>query len=213
MRDHKEVVQSILEKTALYEKKKTEREAKMRRMIPALAVVLVGVSVFTFILNMKPNNRIISEKKGENVFYAGPTESERPTDRLAQTSPEPQLTEILQEAEKHRNIYNVSEIDIAENYIIADFSSEKVRLSCSVQKALLSYDDDDLFFPIKIVFVLAEAGTDGEKRCSAEKEKLIKKGIVIVRDNGMSVDVLINETQICDLLPTEKFYYELFWTR
>lgn len=214
MRDHDEVVKSILRKTEQYEKERYERKCGRKKILRATAGILAVFAVaFTTFVVMKYQ---LNEENGINETV--PSITSHPTGVIGISENIPSVTSIPVNsgAVRPEHIYIRAELP-EESYEEAgdDLTPGDIKIgSQSLQKVVDDTRDDNLFFEIEIRFCVMGSLSDNNWKRLVEKETahIKEQGVYVEKVNDASVDVVISKEQLVCLETPEDCAYWIIWS-
>lgn len=214
MRDHDEVVKSILRKTEQYEKERYEKKCGRKKILRATAGILAVFAVaFTTFVVMKYQ---LNEENGINETV--PSITSHPTGVIGISENIPSVTSIPvnSEAVRPEHIYIRAE-QSEESYDEAgdDMIPGDIKIgSQSLQKVVDDTRDDNLFFEIEIRFCGKGSLADNNWKRLVEKETahIKEQGVYVEKVNDASVDVVISKEQLVCLETPEDCAYWIIWS-
>ena len=214
MRDHDEVVKSILRKTEQYEKERYEKKCGRKKILRATAGILAVFAVaFTTFVVMKYQ---LNEENGINETV--PSTTSHPTGGIEISNNIPSVTSIPvnSEAVRPEHIYIRAELS-EESYEEAgdDLIPGDIKIgSQSLQKVVDDTRDDNLFFEIEIGFCVMGSLSDNNWKRLVEKETahIKEQGVYVEKVNDASVDVVISKEQLVCLETPEDCAYWIIWS-
>lgn len=214
MRDHDEVVKSILRKTEQYEKERYEKKCGRKKILRITAEMLAVFAVaFTTFVVMKYQ---LNEENGINETV--PSITSHPTGVIGISENIPSVTSIPVNsgAVRPEHIYIRAELP-EESYEEAgdDLTPGDIKIgSQSLQKVVDDTRDDNLFFEIEIRFCVMGSLSDNNWKRLVEKETahIKEQGVYVEKVNDASVDVVISKEQLVCLETPEDCAYWIIWS-
>ena len=209
MRDHDEVVKSILRKTEQYKKKQQEKKRGRKKVLCTTAGIIAIITVASIAFGM-----MRPQWNGEN---AKTTTTPSVIDLgVSENTPSVTSIPVNSEAVRPEYIYIRTEHSEESNAEVGDdLTPGDIKIgSQSLQKVMDDTRDNNLFFEIEICFCVLGNISDSNFKELSEKETahIKEQGIYVERVNDGSVDVVISKEQLVCLEKPEDCAYWIIWS-
>lgn len=212
MRDHDEVVKSILRKTEQYEKERYEKKCGRKKILRITAEMLAVFTVAIVVFGV-----IRTHWNGENeIKKSVPSVTNHPTVTSEALNSIPRTTETPDvKSPRPSNLYMYipaeGKASLAEGQDEPDTSEVKIA-SISLQRAIEETQAENVYFPVHISLFAEGHLIEDSSIVDSEIVWLEKQGIFVDSKDSSGVNVLINKKQIEELWPSDICGYLLGWT-